>query len=446
MINRILALVIMLSETGLFVWFLGDIPRREIFRRPVRFLYAIAALFTGWYILRSVLYDNSFVLVFLLLFAAMLAIYQLTPATAFYLSGVFTAFLYAGGIILLYPLLLTGRLDSGLGMQYDRQPILIAVELGLLVIKAVSVGLFKRLLPELRAVKLSRLQLFNSFLPVIVAFVMNNNSVLLKLPASPSERQQLASMMILLGVFIYASVGSAALVIRYQYRDTENLRIRQNLKEQYSLYEKNAAHEDAIRKLNHDMRNHLLVIDGLSREDPVHSYVQEILGEMASLEHASVTNNIIVDSLINAKKALMQEKGITLKAVADLSELKGIADPDLCAIFGNALDNAMEAAAETDGEEKKMITLKAYFQSGMWVMQMANYFKSPLRSDEGTLQSAHGPSRGLGMKSIRYAAEKYGGSVSYDVNGDYFTLRVTWLEESEDEERNPEKLTFGHYR
>ena len=128
----------------------------------------------------------------------------------------------------------------------------------------------------------------------------------------------------------------------------------------------------------------------------------------------------------------MRSRGITLKVVADFSTLRGIEDPDLCAIVGNALDNAVEAVTQVEEAEKRMITMKGYTQSGMWVLLLSNYFSGSLRRENGGLQSTHGSGRGLGMKSIRYAVQKYGGSLSYEVRDDYFTLKVIWPEQTEE--------------
>lgn len=429
MTNQIVGTLILLSELGLFAWYLWDVPRRKPFAAHPVYCLLLFMLFGCLFVLRNLLLDNSFISAFFLFLAGIVVLHAVSLSHAIFLASMFTAFMYASGMVLLYPAMLLQGIVPPRAMEYG-QPILLLVELVSLLLKCVSVGLFRRLIPSLLRVQLNRIQLMNAFLPVIFAMVVNTVSTRISAGESQEVQRGIDSLTFMLGVYIYLSGAGTALAVWYQYRDGENRRIRQSLQRQYARYERSREQEEMLREMNHDLKNHLLVIDRMEKPEQVHSYVSSILGKLSSVEQIHYTNNLIVDSLINTKMDLMRSRGITLKVVADFSTLQGIEDPDLCAIVGNALDNAVEAVSQVEDSSKRMITMKGYLQSGMWVLQLSNYFSGTLRQENGSLQSSHGSGRGLGMKSIRYALQKYGGSLSYEVRDDYFTLKMIWPEQT----------------
>ncbi len=431
MTNQIVGTLILLSELGLFAWYLWDVPRRKPFAAHPIYGMLLLLLFGCLFVLRNLLLDNSFISAFVLFLAGILILHAVSLSHAIFLASMFTAFLYASGMVLLYPVMLLRGIAPPRAMEYG-QPLLLLVELVSLLLKCVSVGLFRRLIPSLLQVQLNRIQLMNAFLPVVFAMVVNTASTRIGAGEDQDVQRVIDSLTFMLGIYIYLSSAGTALAVWYQYRDGENQRIRQSLQRQYAGYERSREQEEMIREMNHDLKNHLLVIDRMEQPEQIHAYVSSILGKLSAVEQIHYTNNLIVDSLINTKMDLMRSRGITLKVVADFSTLRGIEDPDLCAIVGNALDNAVEAVTQVEEAEKRMITMKGYTQSGMWVLLLSNYFSGSLRRENGGLQSTHGSGRGLGMKSIRYAVQKYGGSLSYEVRDDYFTLKVIWPEQTEE--------------
>ena len=424
--NRLISILIMLSEFALFLWYLWDVPRRRENRFLTAFSYLI--LYCVWYVLRSIVFDGSFVLVLLLILTAIYFIYRVSLKQAFYLSSVFISYIYAAGIITIYPVFLLRHAMLPGQMEYLRSPILLLCETLSFVIKAISLGLFRRLVSSILKVQLNWLQLISATVPVVIALVMNSISSVLMQAQGTEYQYVLLRLIFLLCFIIYISSASSALAIRYQYRDIENLRIQQRMKEQYTMFEEYKGREDVIRKVNHDMKNHLLVISQMPQIQQIRSYITSILGKLDSLENIEFTHNLVIDSLINSKMPYLKEQQITLKIVADFRELRGLDDVDLCAIFGNALDNSIEAVKDVSVPEKRIISIKAYRQSGMWLLQFGNYFSGNLNLSNGSLQSTHGASRGLGMKSIQYAVKKYNGEISHEVDQDYFTLKIIWPE------------------
>ena len=422
--NRLISYLILISELCLYIWYLWDVPKRQQKKAGNIVLFLILGIL--WYVLRSIVYDHSFVYVFLLLLIATLVIFRVKITLAIYLSSVYTAYIYVAGIVTIYPLFLLRYGSLPAGMDYLQQPILLLCELLSLFLKIISIGLFRRLIPSIMKVRLNWIQVINALSPILIAFVMDSISAALLQAHSEQYQFVLVRLIFLLSFIIYVSSAASTLAIRYQYRDLENMQIQQKMKDQYLLFEQNKSREEEIRKISHDMKNHLIVISQLASIPQIRTYTSSIIGQLESLEKIEYTHNLIVDSLVNSKTSYLKEHRIALKIIADFRELNGIDDVDLCTIFGNAFDNAIEAVSEVTDPDKRMISIKSYSQSGMWLLQVENYFHGTLKQHEGILQSSHGEMRGLGLKSIEYALKKYNGEMSFDVKEDYFTLKLVW--------------------
>ena len=108
------------------------------------------------------------------------------------------------------------------------------------------------------------------------------------------------------------------------------------------------------------MDKHIRAIEnlyGTEREHTAGEYAEAIRSTLAPLIPISYTENPILNILLTDKNAVMQEKGIHSDIKIDNVELSYIEPIDITTIFGNLLDNAIEAAANVDGE--KYILLKS---------------------------------------------------------------------------------------
>ena len=134
------------------------------------------------------------------------------------------------------------------------------------------------------------------------------------------------------------------------------------------------------------------------------------------------TDNLVVDALITAKRPEIERQGIELKVIADLKPLDNWDAIDLTAIFGNALDNAVEAVSDITIPEKRLITIKSYTESGYCICKITNFFEGFILRTGDTFSSTKAPERGIGLRSIRYSVERNHGNMEIDTTDDAFTL------------------------
>ncbi len=115
-----------------------------------------------------------------------------------------------------------------------------------------------------------------------------------------------------------------------------------------------------------------------------------------------------------------------MTCVADGHLLDFMDTMNICSIFGNALDNAIQYEQTLPDYERRAIRLSVSQQKQFVLIHIANFFEGTLDFEDGIPQTTKGDRafHGYGVKSIRAAAEKYRGSCSVEVEQSSFCLKL----------------------
>ncbi|QOY35246.1 GHKL domain-containing protein [Anaerobacillus isosaccharinicus] len=236
----------------------------------------------------------------------------------------------------------------------------------------------------------------------------------------------------ILNIRTLVDLGGFAILYAYHIQLNES-RVRHELKavqnmfqNQYAQYQQSKESIDLINYKYHDMKNQIIALR--SEEDPEKRkrYLTDMENEIKAFEAQHKTGNHVLDTLLASKHMYCIKNKITLTCVADGTLLKDMDVIDICTIFGNALDNAIEHVQEMNDEEKRLIHVSLFAQKGFLMMRFENYFEGALVLD-GDLPVTTKKDKynhGFGIKSIRYTVQKYGGVVNVDLKDNWFELKV----------------------
>ena len=156
---------------------------------------------------------------------------------------------------------------------------------------------------------------------------------------------------------------------------------------------------------------------GTEREHTAGEYAEAIRSTLAPLIPISYTENPILNILLTDKNAVMQEKGIHSDIKIDNVELSYIEPIDITTIFGNLLDNAIEAAANVDGEKYIFIKISAYHK--MTVVHIENSCGN-VKWKKRMPVSDKGKGRGIGLLNVKQSIDKYDGNLQLKQDGNKF--------------------------
>ncbi len=138
------------------------------------------------------------------------------------------------------------------------------------------------------------------------------------------------------------------------------------------------------------------------------------------------TGNPLLNVLFTEKSLYCESQGITLSCMVDGGLLSFMEDGDLYCMFGNIVDNALEAVTKIKEREKRVINVVVKGREGMALVQVENYFTGLLRGEDGEPVTTKDDKNyhGFGLRSIRAIARKYGGEMNVDAHGDVFSLTL----------------------
>ena len=137
--------------------------------------------------------------------------------------------------------------------------------------------------------------------------------------------------------------------------------------------------------------------------------------------------NGALDVLLTEKSLLCRSKNIRFTCLADGAGLSYMDPYDLYALFGNALENAIEAAEQIDDPERRVIGLTMRAMGGFYTINLQNYVAGAVTLDEEGMPVTHKADKnnhGFGVRSMNMLAEKYGGALSYKAEGGVFNLNM----------------------
>ncbi|NCT89466.1 sensor histidine kinase [Cellulomonas sp. APG4] len=223
-------------------------------------------------------------------------------------------------------------------------------------------------------------------------------------------------------VALYAQQGQ-----RLQHRARAEVRaIDEMLRRQHEQYLQSKRSIEIVNRKYHDLKHQIGVIR--AEGDPARraSYLDDLEASVADYAAQADTGNGVLDVILTTKSMECAERGIDLTSVVDGGVLDFMSAMDVAAVFGNALDNAIDGVMAVPEPEKRLIKVAVYTRDRFALLTFENWFTGELRTEDGDIVTRRQDRtrHGYGLKSIRYTAEKYGGSMTVNVEEHWFVLRV----------------------
>lgn len=217
----------------------------------------------------------------------------------------------------------------------------------------------------------------------------------------------------------FGGVGLAAYIsdsLRTEYDARE-------LEAKLSYYKDKTEEEERVRRAYHDMKNHLLILQAQAEDSQeIRRSIESLQEEIEGYEAYCHTGNDFLDVVIRDKIRAARSRNIDFQEMIRFGD-GGFMEPlDISTIFGNALDNAIEAS-EKMAESMRLITVKAARIHDMMVIAVENNMQpdTPVyerTSKKDTLM------HGFGIANIQSAAERYGGQCTTKAGDGKFVLKV----------------------
>lgn len=191
------------------------------------------------------------------------------------------------------------------------------------------------------------------------------------------------------------------------------------------------------REWRHDYQNHLTVVSGLlaTKNYPrLEDYVEELKGSAKKMSFRVSSGNEAIDAILNTKISRAEAEGIAFEAVvaADLSALP-LTSVELASLFGNLIDNAIEACERIDDENQpRMISLKVTNVGTQVLIHLKNAAKpdAVVKKEGRFVTSKKQGDHGIGMSRIDEIIESHNGTIERKQEENTFETFIMLPQES----------------
>ena len=182
---------------------------------------------------------------------------------------------------------------------------------------------------------------------------------------------------------------------------------------------------EIINRKCHDLKHQIEGLRRMSSDKERNAYIEQVENAVLFYESAVKTGNETLDLILMEKQLYCKEHGITLTGVCDGGSLNALDTMDLYALFGNALENAIESVS-SEAPENRIISFRAGQWGGFLSIHFENYLGHPLTMRDGLPITGKNDQNyhGFGMLSIRHIVEKYKGTMTIQTDQNLFRLDI----------------------
>lgn len=171
---------------------------------------------------------------------------------------------------------------------------------------------------------------------------------------------------------------------------------------------------EEVRRTKHDIKNNMIYLQELLRLKPqeAEKYLREYMGDvMEGKDEISKSGNFPVDALLNYKNSIAKKKNVKIRLEQSIPITLPYKSSDICSILGNLLDNAIEAA---ENSENKDIDVRIVYVKNKLKITVKNYYTGKIKKDtNGNFISTKGDTKnhGIGLKSVIQTVNSYDGYI-----------------------------------
>lgn len=228
--------------------------------------------------------------------------------------------------------------------------------------------------------------------------------------------------MILINLYLFHMMDAVA--------ENKELKYKLALYEQqaqsnYDYYARQIESNKTVMKVMHDLRKHMRVMEGLKQYDnlqELQDYVNSFDDMISPLLMRKYCDNVILNAILADKAGYCEKNAINFQMDVQNVEIDFMKSIDITTLFGNILDNAIEACEKAD---EKIINLKIYPFNQFIYIQLTNSFDKKIRWDiKGRPLSDKGEYHGIGLENVENVLKDYNGHIQFKVEEQNFFVEI----------------------
>ena len=198
-------------------------------------------------------------------------------------------------------------------------------------------------------------------------------------------------------------------------------------------YRKTRQYLQETRDIRHDFRQHIVYINELLEQGQIEKakkYLSPIM-ETVNRSHRVICTNQPVDAIANHYDDIAKSKNVAVSWSFDLTDKLPIDEADMCAVMGNLVENAIQAAEQLEGDNRLVNVRIGLLPPKTLVISIYNAYKGRVILDKNGLPITEKKNHGIGLRSVKNIVERYGGSMEIETHSGIFNVSILMYEPDE---------------
>lgn len=222
-------------------------------------------------------------------------------------------------------------------------------------------------------------------------------------------------------IFIFSQLRS----YRIKYLEIQKHREEQLFAERQKQYEQSKKNIEIVNQKIHDFKQEIIALKKMDEKEQDEA-LKETIKSIQIYDSSYHTGNDAFDTILTEKKLIAEKSEIMMTVIADGKLLEFINLMDIYVLFGNILDNAIEACNKLEDKDKKVISLNIKENAGFVYIEQNNYYVGEIKRVNGQFITSKEDAKhhGFGIKSIEHIVKKYNGVSTLNISDNIFSLRI----------------------
>lgn len=211
-----------------------------------------------------------------------------------------------------------------------------------------------------------------------------------------------------------------------EYALSEKMMTEQMLYLQARQQEMNRESVEALNRKCHDMKHQINILretKGRENREELFTDLEKTIALYDTVVHCG---NEDLDTILSDKSRKCEEENIQFSYIVNGKTVSFMRSTDIYALFGNALENAIEAVRKIENPQERVIIIRVEQKGACVKICVENSYRGEVKFVNGMPQTDKSDTiyHGWGVRSIKYIAERYGGNITMSAEGQFFRMNI----------------------
>ncbi len=252
--------------------------------------------------------------------------------------------------------------------------------------------------------------------------------------------QNIQQKVVKMAFLIFALILNLAILFIVAYRKRAayykglSKHYREQFDAEFAYFQEYKKQNKDMSHFRHDWNNHMNIMQSMFAEgkyEDARDYFSSLPGVSEHKRGKVLSGNEAVDMVLSLKMPLLEEKEIDFVLEGTLNGLSYMSIVDICTMFFNLIDNAVEAASKCESD--RFFRIKANQNANLIFVSFENSMSGELKKEGDIIRSTKitDGEHGIGLQNVADIVARYHGEQEIEAGSGVFRIRFMFpLEEN----------------